>query len=56
MLTNAIIDVLPLQGSPQTLRLEVWRSRGLVYLVLSSHKLAGLLLALDVGACKPPGS
>jgi hypothetical protein len=51
----SLMCLLPLQGSPQTLRLEVWRSRGLVYLVPGSHKLTltGLLLALDVGRANP---
>jgi hypothetical protein len=42
---NALL--LPLQGSPQILRLEVWRSRDLAYLVPGCHLLAGPQLELE---------
>ncbi len=47
MSANVVVGVLPLQSSPPISRLEVWRSRGLVYWVPVGQVLAGLLLALE---------
>jgi hypothetical protein len=54
--TPNVVDVAASTGLPQISRPEVWRSRGLVYLVHFSRILAGLLLELECWrVCKPPG-
>ncbi len=49
--SNAML-VGPLQGSPQILRPDIWRSRGLVYWVPGTS-CAGTGTA--AGSAKPPG-
>jgi hypothetical protein len=55
--TPNVVVVAASTGPPQISRPEVWRSRGLVYLVPGSRMLAGPVLELErQRAVQPPGS